>query len=105
MWVSPRELQAIALDGANIMGRWLDVGISPGVVKEEQRREDLNEIPLFQPFEVYPAEGKVIVVRGIPFDLHEREVRQSFFVVGVVVVSIVVVVVAVVVCLCCLDCC
>lgn len=64
--------QAVELDGAYVMGRWLDVSLATSPESNNVRQTD--EIPRNQPFAEEPKEGIIMLIRGLPFDLTNEEV-------------------------------
>lgn len=66
--------QATALDGANIMGRWLDVTLAPSFVRTTT--VDSDGIDRLTPFAEPPTVGTVIMVKGLPFDLTVDDVSK-----------------------------
>lgn len=72
--------QATALDGANIMGRWLDVTLAPSFVRTPI--VDSDGIDRLTPFAEPPTEGSIIMVKGLPFDLTVEDVSVIYGVFG-----------------------
>lgn len=68
--------KATTLDGANIMGRWLDVTLAPTFVRTFQ--EDPDGLDRLVPFAEMPTEGAIIMAKGLPFDLSVEDLRLFF---------------------------
>lgn len=65
-------LQAITLDGSNVMNQWIDVSLHLTKQSARERRVGSSSEP---PFGTDVPDALVILLKGLPFSLTEDEVR------------------------------
>lgn len=65
-------LQAITLDGSNVMNQWIDVSLHLTKQSARERRVGGSSEPPFGPG---VRDGLVVLLKGLPFSLTQDEVR------------------------------